>query len=122
MRHLILINVINEPDYESGKPPPSGLDAAMGKLMGEWSKAGVLLSGEALLPTSKGARLRLAGGELGVTRGPFAETTEVIGGFFIVQTKTHDEAIELAKQFLQLHKEALGPSFEIGCEVRALEE
>ena len=79
MRHLILIQV-NNSDYVEGKPVPADLEAAMGKLMGEWSAKGALLSAEGLQPPSKGASLRIGKGKLTVKDGPFAESKEVVGG------------------------------------------
>jgi len=84
MQYLMLIKIANNADYEAGKPPPPELEAAMGKLMGEWSKAGAMVSAAGLRPTSQGARLRLNAGKLDVIDGPFAETKEVVGGFFVL--------------------------------------
>ena len=72
------------------------------------------------MPSSQGARLRLAGGKLTVTDGPFAEAKELIGGYAIVQAKSKEEAIELGKNFLKVHEEVLGLSYEGECEVRQM--
>jgi hypothetical protein len=76
--------------------------AAMGKLIDEMSKAGVLLATEGCLPSSRGARVRISGGKFTVTDGPFSETKEVIGGFALFQVKSKEEAIEWTKRFLKL--------------------
>jgi hypothetical protein len=87
---------------ETGIPPSAENMAAMGKLIGEMAKAGVLLATEGCQPSSKGARVRIAGGKFTVTDGPFAETKEVIGGFALFQVKSKAEAIEWTKRFLKL--------------------
>ena len=70
----------------------------MGKYNEELIKAGVLLAGEGLHPSSKGARVRFAGGKTTVIDGPFAETKELIAGFWMIQVKSKEEAIEWAKR------------------------
>jgi hypothetical protein len=82
-------------------PGPTAEDmAAMGALIDEMAKAGVLLSTEGCLPSAKGARVRLGGGKFTVTDGPFTEAKELIGGFAIIQTTSKEEAIALTKRFL----------------------
>jgi hypothetical protein len=73
-----------------------------------------------LAPSSIGARVRLSGGKVTVTDGPFTEAKEIIGGFAIVDVKSKQEAIELAKRFYQIHAEILGPSYEATGEVRQM--
>lgn len=107
-------------DSEAGVPPDPRLMAAVGKLAEEWTKAGVLVGTGGLAPSSMGARTRLAGGKVTVTDGPFAETKELIGGYAIVQVKSKEEAIELAKKFWQVHAEILGPSYTAEGEIRQL--
>jgi hypothetical protein len=94
--------------------------AAIGKLTEEGIKSGVLLATEGLLPSSKGALVRLSGGKLTVTDGPFAEAKELIGGFAIIQVKSKEEAVEQASRFMRLHQEILGPSYTGECEIRQL--
>ena len=101
-------------------PPSKELITAIDKLTEELTKAGVLLENGGLLPSSKGARLRLAGGKVTVTDGPFIETKELIGGYAIVQVKSREEAIELGKRFLQIHAEILGPLYETESEIRQM--
>ena len=96
MRFLSIYKTI-----ERGEPPrePS---AEMAKFIEEQTKAGVLLQGEGCLPTAKGARVRRSGEKLTVTDGPFTESKEVIGGFALLQAKSKEDAIEMAKRFLNV--------------------
>ena len=74
----------------------------MGKLIEEMTKEGTLLSTEGCQSSAKGARVRLSGGKITVTDGPFVETKELVGGFAIIQAKSKEEAIELTKRFLKV--------------------
>ena len=87
---------------ETGVPPSPENMAAMGKLIEEMAKAGVLLATEGCQPSSKGTRVRSSGGKFAVTDGPFTETKEVVGGFALFQVKSKEEAIEWTKRFLKL--------------------
>jgi hypothetical protein len=116
MRYLMMIK--GNPDYESGKPPPPALMAAMGTFSEEMMKAGVVLSTEGLQPSRNGMKLRHAGGRTSVTDGPFAEAKEVIGGFAIVRAATRAEAIALAQRVVDLHVAAGVPEIEM--EIRPL--
>jgi hypothetical protein len=87
---------------ETNTPPSAEHIAAMGALIGEGMKAGWLLGTEGCLPTAKGARVRLSGGTLTVTDGPFTESKEVVGGFAILQADSKAEVIELTKRFLKV--------------------
>ena len=93
---------VYKPSKAEGAPPSDGEIAAMGKLIQEMTNEGVLLSTEGCLPSSKGARVRLAGGKMSVTDGPFAETKELIGGFAIINAESKAEAVELTKRFLRV--------------------
>lgn len=86
------------PQAEAGVMPETQLLAAMGKFNEELVKAGVLLAGEGFHPTVKGARVRFAGGKPEVSRGPFTEAKEIVGGYWIWQVKSMEEAIEWAKR------------------------
>ncbi len=79
-------------------PPTKELLMAMRKYNQDMNEAGVFLAAEGLHPTSKGKRLRVSGGKPVVTDGPFAEAKEVIAGFWIIQVKSQEEAIEWAKR------------------------
>jgi hypothetical protein len=85
-------------DSESGKLPSTELMTAMGKFNEELVNAGVLLAGEGLHPSSKGARIHFDGKSRTVTDGPFAETKELIAGFWLIQVKSKEEAIEWMKR------------------------
>ncbi len=74
----------------------------MGKLVEEGFKAGWLLATEGCLPSALGARVRSSNGKLSVTDGPFTESKEVVGGFAILRANSKEEAIQLAKDFLQV--------------------
>lgn len=107
---------------ESGPPPTPELMAAIGKFTAEALKTGKVISTGGLMPTSKGATMRLAGGKITVTDGPFAEAKECIGGYAIVQVDSKEEAIEIARQFVQIHADVMGPSYELDSEIRQMYE
>ncbi len=79
--------------------PSTELLAAMGQYNEELAKAGVLLAGEGLHPSSKGARVKFSGGKPQVIDGPFAETKELIAGFTMIQVKSREEALEWLKRW-----------------------
>ena len=91
MRFMILIKA--NKDSEAGVMPSEQLLTEMRKFNEELVKAGVMLAGEGLHPTSKGARVRFSGGKRTVIDGPFAETKELLAGFWLWQLKSRDEAI-----------------------------
>jgi hypothetical protein len=92
-------------DSEAGKMPSQQLLTEMGKFNEELVKADVLLAAEGLQPSSKGARVRFSGGKRTVIDGPFAETKELIAGFWIWQVKSKEEAIEWLKRCPNPHNE-----------------
>src|SRR5881392_11632 len=92
MRFMILVKASKE--SEAGVMPNQQLLTEMGKFNEELVKAGVMLAGEGLHPSSKGVRVRFSGGKRTVIDGPFAETKELIAGFWIWQVKSKEEAIE----------------------------
>jgi hypothetical protein len=96
MRFMVLMKANEE--TEAGVMPSTEILAAMGKFNEELVKAGVMLAGEGLHPTSKGARIRFADGNATVTDGPFTEAKELIAGFWIIQVKSKEEAIEWMKR------------------------
>jgi hypothetical protein len=100
--------------------PPQALMDAMGKLMEGQMKSGVLDQAVGLAPTSKGARVRSDGSKVRVIDGPFTETKEVIGGFAIMNAASHEEAVELAREFIDLHIQHW-PGFVGESEVRQIE-
>jgi hypothetical protein len=114
MRFLSMIR-INE---RSGQKPSEKLMADVGKLIDEMTRSGALVNTAGLRPTAEGVRVRLSGGKIRVTDGPFTEAKEVIGGYAMFEAKSKAEAIELTKRFLEIH----GDGWELECEVRQLDE
>jgi len=96
MRFMLIVHATRE--SEAGVLPSEELLTAMGKYNEELVKAGILLAGEGLHPSSRGARVRFSGSQRTVIDGPFAETKELIAGFWLVQVKSLEEAIEWVKR------------------------
>jgi len=96
MRFMVLIKANR--DTEAGVMPSEQLLVEMGKFNEKLAKAGVMLAGEGLQPSSKGARVRFSGNKRTVIDGPFAETKELIAGFWIWNVKSKEEAIEWVKR------------------------
>ena len=112
---------IKHSENHRSDPIPQGLMDAMGKFVEQGFKSGVLKDTAGLKPTSEGHRVRLSGGKLHGTDGPFTEAKEVIGGYALVEMKSKKEALEMARQFMELHR-VHWPTFEGECEVRQLED
>jgi hypothetical protein len=91
MRFMVMVPA--DKQSESGALPDAEMLGAMGKFNEELVKAGVMLAGEGLTPTSKGARITFSGGKTTVVDGPFTESKELIAGFWLIQVKSKDEAI-----------------------------
>jgi len=100
---------------ERGVPPTQEEMDKMGKLIEQEMRAGTLLATEGCLPSALGARVRMSGGKVTVTDGPFTEAKEVIGGFAILQANSKAEAIEMTKRFLEVAGEG-------ECELRQVYE
>jgi len=98
-------------------PPTPALMEAVGTLADREIKAGRMLDTGGLMPIATGAQVRIDGGELSVTDGPFIETTEVIGGYAIFELPGKDEALAKAMEFMQLHRDLM-PGWEGTCELR----
>jgi hypothetical protein len=96
MRFMVMIK--GNDDSEAGVLPSEQLLTEMGKFNEELVNAGVLLAGEGLQPSSKGARVKFSGGKVSVVDGPFAETKELIAGYWLIQVKSKEEAIEWIKR------------------------
>ena len=92
-------------DSEAGKMPSEELLGAMGKFNEELVKAGVMLDGNGLHPSSKGARIRFTGDKRTVIDGPFAETKELVAGYWIIQVKSLAEAVEWMRRCPNPHNE-----------------
>jgi hypothetical protein len=96
MRFMMLVK-----GFENAGPPPKPLLEAIATL----SQAETLIESGGLLPSGSGARVRLAGGRLTVTDGPFAEAKEVVGGYAVFELHSKDEAVASAVRFMQLHQQ-----------------
>jgi hypothetical protein len=96
MRFMMMVRA--NKDSEAGLMPKEELLAAMAKYNEELVKAGVLLDGTGLQPSSKGARIKFSGGKRTVIDGPFTENKELIAGYWLIQVKSKQEAIEWAKR------------------------
>lgn len=94
---MILVKATRE--SEAGEMPSEQMLTAMGNFNEELVKAGVLLAGEGLHPSSKGARVRFSGDQRTVIDGPFAETKELIAGYTVIQVRSTEEAMEWSRRF-----------------------
>jgi hypothetical protein len=107
MKFMLMVRAT--PDSESNAPPDLEIMTNMMNFNEEMVKAGVLLAGDGLHPSSKGARIRFSGTKRTVIDGPFAETKELIAGFWILQVRSREEALEWAKR--------CPPPFRTDCEL-----
>ncbi|QWG15653.1 YciI family protein [Bradyrhizobium sediminis] len=96
MRFMVIVKASQ--DSEAGVVPSTELLTAMGKFNEQMVKAGVMLAGEGLHPTSKGARIKYSGKTPDVSHGPFPLTNDLVAGFWLIQVKSRDEAIEWMKR------------------------
>lgn len=103
MRFMVIVKATK--DSEAGKMPSEQLLGEMAKFNEELVKAGVMLDGNGLQPSAKGARIRFSGKNRTVIDGPFAETKELVAGYWIIQTKSLEEAIEWMKRCPNPHEE-----------------
>jgi len=115
MRFMVMVKA--NKDSEAGVLPDEKLLTAMGKYNEELVKAGVMLAGEGLQPSSKGARVRFSGEKRTVIDGPFSETKELVAGFWLIQVKSKEEAIEWIKRCPNPH-----PGAETEIEIRQVFE
>lgn len=113
MRFMSIVTSSQPPQ----QPTPELLEA-MHKLAEREIKAGRMIDNAGLMPLATGAQIRLVDGKLSVIDGPFIEAKEVIGGYAISELRSKEEAIALAVEFMQLHKDHM-PGWEGTCEVRA---
>jgi len=116
MRFMMIVKANR--DSEAGVMPEEKLIAEMTKYNEELVKAGVMLDGAGLQPSSKGFRIKFAGGKRTVIDGPFTETKELIAGYWLIQVKSREEAMEWAKRVPAPH----GPDQEGEIEIRQLFE
>jgi hypothetical protein len=96
MRFMVIVKA--DKNSEAGVMPSTELLTAMGKFNEEMVKAGVLLAGEGLHPSAKGARIKYSGTERAVTHGPFSNTGDLVAGFWLIQVKSQAEAIDWLKR------------------------
>jgi hypothetical protein len=118
MRYMMFIK--HTEDYRN-KDVPAGLYEAMGEFVGAGMKSGVIIDTAGLKPTADGSRVQLKGRKITVIDGPFTESKEVVGGYALMEMKSKAEALEYARQFMDLHLQHW-PEFEGECEVRPLED
>jgi hypothetical protein len=119
MRYLMIVK--GDENFSASGPPPAELMDAVGKLGEEAFKSGKMVSMGGLRHTAEGASVRLKGGKLTVSDGPFSEAKEVIGGFSMMELASKEEAIEEARKFMELHRK-LWPAWDGECEVRLMYE
>jgi len=119
MRYMMIVK--GDENFAASGPPPMELMEAIGKLGEEAAKAGKMVSMGGLQHTSKGASVRLKGGKLITTDGPFTEAKEVIGGFTIMDCKSKEDGIEEAVKCMELHRK-LWPKWDGETEVRLMYE
>ena len=126
MRFMVIVPA--NKDSEAGILPSPDQLAEMGKFNEEMAKAGIMLAGDGLHPTSKGARIRFEGSKRTVIDGPFTEAKELVAGFWIIQTKSKQEAIEWMKRAplfdggVELEIRQLYESSDFGDEVQEREK
>ena len=116
MRFMMIVK-----SAERSGPPPKALMDAIAKLSDDAAQAGTMIGGGGLGPTALGARVRLSGGKVTVTDGPFSEAKEVVGGYAQFELKTREEAVQSAVKFMELHK-THWPAWEGETEVRQMME
>jgi hypothetical protein len=114
MRFIMMVKAAENPGL-----PPKALMDAMEKLTQDAVKNGTMVMGGGLAPTAQSNRVRLSGGKISVIDGPFTESKEVIGGFAIMELKSKEEALEVAKHFIDLHRQHW-PGWEGESEVRQM--
>jgi len=118
MKYLMLIK--HSESYRS-EPIPQGLMDAMGEFVAQGFKSGVLKDTAGLKGSAEGFRVRSSGGKLRVTDGPFSESKEIVGGYALVEVNSKEQALDVARQFMELHR-VHWPLFEGECEARPLED
>jgi len=111
------IALITRSEDFSNQSNPQGLQEEMEQFVHDLVKNGILIRAAGLQPTSEATRVRLSRGRVTVTDGPFTEAKEVVGGFALVETLSKQEAIDIARRFVDLHRR-YRPEFECSCEVR----
>jgi hypothetical protein len=119
MRYMMIVR--GDENFSASGPPPMELMEAIGKLGEDAAKSGKIVSMGGLRHSSEGARVRLKGGKLITTDGPFTESKEVLGGFTIMNLESKEQAIEEAVKFMELHRK-LWPGWDGETEIRLMYE
>ena len=102
-------------------PPSPQLMAAIGGLAQEMAQKGALVDMGGLLPSARGAKIRLSSSKLTVVDGPFTEAKELVGGYAVFNVASKTEAVELGRRFMQIHADILGPGHVLELEIREME-
>ena len=118
MRYLMFIK---HTEAHRNEAIPQALMDAMGEFVAEGFRNGTLKDTAGLKPTKDGFRVRSSGNRLTMTDGPFTETKEVVGGYALIEVASEEQAREIARQFMELHR-VHWPAFEGECEARPLED
>jgi hypothetical protein len=114
MRYMTMVK-----STEHFGPPPQTLMEGIMRLGMEATQAGVLVETGGLMPSASGARVRLTGGKITITDGPFTEAKELVGGYAVYDVRTKEEVIEWTRRFIQLHEEHW-PGWEGEAEIRQI--
>jgi hypothetical protein len=117
MRYMLFIK--HTQDYRGQTPPPA-LMKAMGEFVVPNIKSGKFIDAAGLMSTWRGKKVQLRGGKVRVVDGPFTESKEIIGGYTLVEAASDQEALDLAREFVELHR-IHAPGMEIECEMRPLQ-
>lgn len=120
MRFMMIVK--GDQSYEAGQMPDPRLLEAIHVLSEKQTKAGILLESGGLKPSATGARIQAGGGKLTVIDGPFTETKELVGGFAIMLADSRAAAIELGREFMQIHVDILGKDYQGQLEIRPMFE
>ena len=117
MRYMLFIK--HTEDY-FGKTPSAELMKAMGEFVVPNLKSGKFVEAAGLMSTRRAKKVQLRGGQVRVVDGPFTESKEIIGGYTLVEAESDQEALDLAKRFIELHR-IHAPEMQVECEVRPLQ-
>ncbi len=116
MRYMVMLSMKSDVG-----PPPPALMEAMDAAMGEAFATGLMIDAGGLMPMADSTELRIRAGALSRTDGPFAEATEVVGGYAVLDVRSHEEAVEGARRMMQVHLDHW-PGWEGSAEVRRIGE
>jgi hypothetical protein len=114
MRYIVFVKMA-----EDVGDAPAELQEVMGRELGEAFASGSIIDAGGLYPTAQSTEIRLTGGQVTTTDGPFAEAKEVVGGYSILEARSHEEAVQGARRVIDIHKE-FWPAWEGSVEVRRI--